>query len=400
MGIIIDMGDTNLLYRAEQMLRYLRNELDSVEERDFLNWLDEHPEQRRFIGKLQKETGTNDELAFFDNTLRHEAWIALKKQIDIKPHRVGSSRLWPLIAAVASVVIALSAGIYFYASEQPVVNRNTEIVYQNDIDPGKNTATLTLAGGKMINLNDAKTGIRIDASKITYNDGTEVKEASAIGMKMISTPRGGTYQVILPDGTKVWLNAASSIKFPSTFADVAERKVELNGEAYFEVTHNSKQPFIVKTAKQYVEVLGTHFSINSYIDEAETKTTLLEGSVRVTVLGTLNSAKDKSKIEKTLMPGEQSLLKDGLLSIQQADIGAEMAWKEGYFVFNNEDFHASMRKISRWYDVDVVFSEGVPEVYFEGSISRFSNVSEVLRKFELTENVHFKIEGRRITVMP
>lgn len=391
---------TNLLNRAEQMLRYLRNELDSIEEKDFLRWLEEHPEQGRFMGQLQRETGMEDQLAFFDNTSGHEAWMALKKQIGIEPHRVGPVRLWLRIVAAASIVIAIGTGVWFYTSLKSTANRNPGIVSQNDIGPGKNKATLTLASGKVVHLSDAKTGIKIDESKITYNDGTAVNEASGVGLQTLTTPRGGTYQVILPDGTRVWLNAASSVKFPSTFANATDRKVELIGEAYFEVSHNGKQPFIVKTDRQRVEVLGTHFNINSYADEAETRTTLLEGSVRVTVLDRAEAVNHKSKRENILVPGEQSVLKDGLLSIHKADIETEMAWKDGYFVFKNEDFHATMRKISRWYDVDVIFSEGVPEIYFEGSVSRFRNVSEVLRKFQLTENVHFKIEGRRITVMP
>jgi transmembrane sensor len=396
LGIIINMEDhTNLLNRAEQMLRYLRSELNAIEEKDFLNWLDEHPEQRKFMGKLQGEPGMKDELAFFDDTSRHAAWTALKKQAGNKPGTAPVARLWIRIAAAASVIIAIGTGILFYAS-----HHHERELLANDIGPGKNTATLTLAGGKTINLSDTKTGVVIAASKITYNDGTAVKDAPAAGLQTINTPRGGTYQVLLPDGTKVWLNAASSFKFPSTFANVAERKVELSGEAYFEVAHNNKQPFLVKTGKQRVEVLGTHFNINSYTDEAETRTTLLEGSVRVTVLDRAEAVNPKSKIENMLVPGEQSILKDGMLSTQKADVGTEMAWKNGYFIFKNEDLHSIMRKISRWYNVDIVFSEDMPDIYFDGSISRFRNVSEVLRKFELTESVYFKIEGRRITVMP
>lgn len=185
--------------------------------------------------------------------------------------------------------------------------------------------------------------------------------------------------------------------------------VELSGEGYFEVAQVKlavtgrkaprKMPFIVKTNEQAVEVLGTHFNISCYTNDAETRTSLLEGAVKVSALTKAIGSK-LSNAEIMLKPGQQALLNANELSVKNADVASDVAWKNGYFVFKNEEMRSIMRKIARWYNVDVVFSNDFASRRFEGSISRFKNISEVLRKFELTGDIHFKIEERRITVMP
>ena len=307
-----------------------------------------------------------------------------------------------LLNVAAAILLVATASIWFYTNQKRNSNKVHSSAYNSDIAPGKNKATLTLADGKIINLSDAKTGLVIDASKITYNDGSKVQSdqslrgssgdpslyAKAVTM---STPKGGTYQVILPDGTRVWLNAASSLKFPSNFNGIAERRVILNGEAYFEVAKDKSKPFIVATDKQEVEVLGTHFNINSYADEAIVKTTLLEGSVKVSGL--------LSHFAQQLKPGQQSVLTRDELKVQIANTKEVTAWKNGYFIFNDEQLGSIMRKLSRWYDVDIHFQDEVQNVSFIGVISREKNISSVLDLLEATGNAHFKIEGRRITVM-
>jgi transmembrane sensor len=290
--------------------------------------------------------------------------------------------LWSRIA-VAAAVATIAFGIWFYTARL-TVNHDSRIAIQNDIAPGKNTATLTLGMGKVINLSDAKSGLVI-GNDLRYNDGTAVAaQAPKSVILTAATPLGGTYQFTLPDGTKVWLNADSRLKFPSKF-DGDKRNVKLEGEAYFEVAKDKSHPFLVQTDNQTLEVLGTHFNISSYSDENTTRTTLLEGSVKINDI--------------VLRPGQEAVLTDGLIKIISADIEAEIAWKNGDFVFSGADFRSVMREIMRWYNVTVEYDDSVPDdIRLDGWVSRKNNLSVVLRRIESLGNVHFKLEGRRITV--
>ena len=217
-------------------------------------------------------------------------------------------------------------------------------------------------------------------------------------MLSAATPLGGTYQITLSDGTRVWLNAGSSLKFPATFTG-RERRVELQGEAYFEVAKVLKPErisFIVTTDKQQVEVLGTHFNINSYIDESNTKTTLLEGSVRVSLLGEKSIANHDIA---TLLPNQQSVVNSTGILVKQINAEEAVAWKNGYFDFNEEKLENIMNKISRWYDVTVIYENpALKEQTFTGNISKFTKVSEVLKKLALSKVLQFKIDRRKIIV--
>lgn len=318
-------------------------------------------------------------------------------------------RMWPRIAGVAAAVAAIAFGIWLYTYEFASSGKTDHIgeVATNDIVPGKNMATLTLSNGRTISLSDAKTGVVIDisGSGLRYNDGTEIASNSerSLGDETAkrpqfvtaSTPRGGTYQVMLSDGTKVWLNADSRLKFPSKFNN-ERRIVELQGEAYFEVYKDKKHPFVVVSDDQEVEVLGTHFNVNAYKDEHLTKTTLLEGKVRV---GRRNEKKILIQ-EKTIKPGEQTVLEQNTLIVRSnVDTQAEVAWKNGQFVFVNEPIEEIMRKISRWYDVEVIYQGDMTNKAFAGTVSRFDNLSKLLNMIESTNTVHFKIKGRSVIVM-
>lgn len=204
----------------------------------------------------------------------------------------------------------------------------------------------------------------------------------------ISTPRGGQYQLQLPDGSKVWLNAQSSLRFPARFIG-NERLVTLTGEGYFEVAKDKAHPFKISINNMQVEVLGTHFNVMGYNDEPATTTTLLEGSVKIIKGGSVQK----------IVPGEQAIVKDG---IRVAKVNAEEAieWKNGNFNFSHEKLGSIMRRISRWYDVDIAYSQRTTGATFVGTIPRSTNITEVLKYLELTGLVHFKIEERRVTVMP
>lgn len=311
-----------------------------------------------------------------------------------------TTRLWPRIALAAAAVGAIAIGIYFFSAPDHLNDRRGLLSYANDIAPGRNSAILTLPNGKAITLSDAKTGIVIDAGQIKYNDGTAIISSSDdnIGAQMVtaSTPRGGTYQITLPDGSKVWLNAASKISFPSQFSGVM-RKVTLEGEAYFEVA-KKHSPFIVLSRQQEVAVLGTHFNISAYAGEYPIKTTLLEGRVRVTHL-TDAGATIKNTSPVMLNPGEQSLLSNDRIIVGKVNTEAAIDWKNALFIFDNDKLENIMKKVARWYDVEIVYlDQDVKRELFSGRISRSQHVSEVLNKLSQTDAVKFKIEGRRILI--
>jgi ferric-dicitrate binding protein FerR (iron transport regulator) len=225
-------------------------------------------------------------------------------------------------------------------------------------------------------------------------NGRQVSENDEAFYNKITTPRGGQYQVTFSDGTKVWLNAASSIRFPVVFTG-KYRKVEITGEAYFEVAKNKAMPFKVKANNSEIEVLGTHFNVSAYNDEAEIKATLLEGKVKVSALDSDN------KLPAVLEPGEQAAInKEGKIDIKNnADTEEVMAWMNGYFQFKSADLKTILRQIARWYDVDIEY-KGNANMLFTGQLTRNENVSKVLSKLALTGEVHFKIEGKRIIVSP
>jgi ferric-dicitrate binding protein FerR (iron transport regulator) len=322
--------------------------------------------------------------------------------------------LWRRIAVAAAILVMLGAGTYIWLMRTPenkTVKTGTSANEQQDVLPGGNKAVLTLADGSTIILDSAKNGQLVQQGKTTIiksGDGKLVYDAKAlttdqspITYNTLATPRGGQYQLVLPDGSKVWLNAASSIRYPTVFTGT-ERKVEIKGEAYFEVAHltpkgNSKKaPFIVKFATPSgnggeVVVLGTHFNVNAYEDEAMVKATLLEGSVQVT--GNAASA--------TLKPGEQAVLSqtNAPLTIDHSpNLDQVMSWKNGQFYFSNSDIETIMRQMARWYDVEVEYKVR-PEDRYTVSLSRHVPVSKLLKYLELSGGVRFKIDGKKVIVM-
>lgn len=373
--------------------RMEENEFYKVLVQRYLNKQLNDEELELFV-QLTKEGKLDDQLL--------EAWNedgGISEEDEMDYFKVNKPRpLWPKIAAAACMLIAISAGLYFYSGTRSSSSPLASVETKHDAAPGGNKATLTLSDGSQISLTDAGNGQLAEQAgvKITKNaDGQLVysivpSDVKALAFNTISTPRGGVYQVNLPDGTRVWLNAASSIKFPTTFAHQNQRKVELQGEAYFEVAKNKKLPFIVDTDQQQVEVLGTHFNINSYEDEGEVKTTLLEGSVKVSAGNVM-----------FLQPGQQAVLplrSAGKIKVSPANIEQAMAWKNGFFHFERETIHSVLRQLSRWYDVEVVYQIDRPDDEFIGDIPRGLKLSEVLKILEF-EGTHFRIEGRKLFVI-
>lgn len=311
-------------------------------------------------------------------------------------------RKYPLqqkLLAAAAVLVFLSFALYlsFPLLTSPAADQEVARV-SNDAPPGGNKATLTLANGKTIVLNGAQNGVLINNGNIKVHksgDGQVVYQAlrnsdgNASSVNTLTTPIGGQYRIELPDGSKVWLNAASSLKFPEVFSGKA-RIVELSGEAYFEVSKNKDMPFKVRSRLGEVEVLGTHFNVMSYNDEVSMKTTLLEGSVRV------NAGKEA----KILKPGEQGVLNQSgnVNVVDDVDLEGEVAWKNGMFQFNDADIELVMRQVSRWYDLNVTYEGRAPVKRLTGKIPRTAKASELLSILEYS-GLKFKMQGKNITVI-
>ncbi len=354
--------------------------------------------------KFNPLNGDDKEL-LFQSIIRNKHFVSeIQNELETIP--AFAPRLWYQLGVAASILLLIVTSLFFYTNRTPVNKLALKVVEPKKaavILPGDNKAILTLSDGTKIILEDAKNGIlanqagvsiqKTSDGKLLYSFSNSANTVSPetkenVIYNKIETPIGGKYQVNLPDGSKVWLNSSSSLRFSALF-NGHTREVELSGEAYFDVSKNKGKPFRVITKDQIVEVLGTQFNINSYSDEGPIKTTLIEGSVKIIY-------KDKVVL---LSPGQQFQPKELVSAVVEADTEEVVAWKDGYFVFKNEDIKSIMRKLSRWYNVEVSYSGNIPEVGFGGNISRSKDISEVLDVLQLTNAIHFKVEGRRITVM-
>jgi transmembrane sensor len=390
---------------GELITKYLCDELTDEENKQLEHWVQSDPDNMKLFRKLTDEAYTNEQLEFFALPKKDLAWKNIVKKTGFKSRKQRSVivRRWLPYAAAVLLILTISTilnkSLFKKEETKPLAHQPTDIM------PGRNKAILTLSNGSKIILDDVHKGtiarqqkISIDKTsdgEIAYLTPGQTKPSDLhvsnheIFFNTITTPRGGQYAVVLPDGSKVWLNAASSLKYPTTFTG-NQRNVELTGEAYFEIAKDASKPFLVKTADQTVEVLGTHFNINSYTDEAVTKTTLLEGSVKL--INTANSA------GTVLKPGQQAINNSREINvIHQADVAEAMAWKNGKFLFRNTDLKTIMRQLSRWYDVDVEYQGTITGRHYEGSISRDVPVSQIFQILK-TSGINFTINRRTIIV--
>jgi len=313
------------------------------------------------------------------------------------------------ISLITTLLVCLFGALYFYSYQDQISKKlpakSNAKIELTDIQPGGNKAILTLADGTKIELDGSENGMIVNQGGIKVhknsdgiieytfssqgnNTSDKIEEVNHV-FNTIETPVGGKYQLNLADGTKVWLNSSSTLRFPIVFTE-GNREVELKGEAYFEVSKYLGKKFSVRSANQSVEVLGTHFNINAYSDEKSIKTTLLEGKIRVIELNSNDS--------KLLKPGEQSMVNKSI-RIEQIDTQAEIAWKEGYFNFKNADIETVMRQLGRWYGVKTRYEGSLPENNFTGSLSTNLTLLEVLEVLEKS-NINFRLEGREVIVMP
>ena len=379
----------------ELAAKWLNKTLTPEEEQEFSSWYNKDQDEPVEIPS-----------DFVTDETTHQDRLFAKIQTGIRdsespPRKIHTIRKWSIAASI--VFVLFISGRYLLQntdtkSKPPTAQISG--VTKHDIKPGGNKAVLTLADGSQIILDDASNGIVATQAKAVLNktrNGQLVYDLSGLKVSSgkedthayntISTPRGGEYQVILPDGTRVWLNAASSLRFPVVFGK--ERNVKLMGEAYFEVAKDIDKPFTVSVGDIRVKVLGTHFNVMAYADEETITTTLLEGKVKVS---------GKSR-DYELEPGQQAAAGISGINVSAADIEQTVAWKNGYFKFERANIEAIMRQVSRWYDVDISYEGAISRDEFVGKIARSADISQVLRVLELSK-VHFRIDGKRIIVMP
>ncbi|MFD1257984.1 FecR family protein [Mucilaginibacter terrae] len=339
---------------------------------------------------------------YLRDALNAEAGISQLDEQAFEPHTVTRklTPVWFKYAAAAAMLIFASVSTYLLlhpsAPKQFIVNQNKN---NNDVSPGDNKAILTLADGKQMILTGRAKGVittlhaakvnQVSDGQIAYQtlNSRSVPIQQALIYNTVSTPRAGQYQVVLPDGTQVWLNAASSIRFPVEFSGT-ERRVYITGEVYMEVSKNKEKPFYVETGAQTIRVLGTHFNVNAYPDEQGITTTLLEGRIQIS----------NGRSHQLLLPGNQVKLLHEKFSFEPAsDTEGAVAWKNGFFKFYKTDLPTLTRQLARWYDIDVVYRGAIPQHKFVGEIKRKTNLSNVLRILE-TSGVKFKIDNKTLYI--
>ncbi len=379
--------------------RYFSGACTEAEQKELARWIDDAQNDDALKELLEEAWHGYQPAAAMPDEMADRVLAAVFEQPQQQAGRVRRMAGWRGVAAAAAVLL-LAAVAYLamkpekqgqHLAEQPAR-------YRNEVPAGGNKALLTLGDGTVITLDSAANGLLARQGQVqvvkTANGELSYEGKGGFGdpaaVNTMRTPRGGEYRLTLPDGTRVWLNAASSITFPVTFRG-NDRPVQISGEVYFEVAHNPAKPFRVTAGGATVEVLGTHFNINAYDGEAAVKTTLLEGAVKVT-----------SRLSRAVLdPGQQArITAAGSMEVENdVDLDEVMAWKNGYFQFNDADMPSVMRQLENWYDVTVSYESGkIPERSFGGGIQRTLPLTKVLKILE-ENDVRFKVEGRHITVL-
>lgn len=374
-------------YNPEKLIHNYVNETSSEKERIIVeSWHQKDLKESTFIPSKEHIS-----------VVHYRTRDTLNNYIHSKEHKKNIKSLWQKLAITATIFL-IGFIFLFQINNKQITSKSTKThLVENDVQPGQNRAILTLNGGEKISLDQTNKeliavqgGVNISKSNglLIYNQHKYPTSTTVINK--LETPRGGKYQLLLPDGTKVWLNSASTLTYPNLFKG-KERVVTLTGEAYFEVTKDKEKTFKVVSKMQTIEVLGTHFNIKAYEDETETQTTLAEGKVKVS----------RGLQFKILAPGQAAFTRKNSKNIKtkESNIEKDLAWKNNEFIFNGDSLESIMRDVSRWYDVDVTYEGNLNKGKYWGIVSRSKNISEVLRMLQLTGKINYKIEGRRITLM-
>ncbi|WP_104383920.1 FecR family protein [Sphingobacterium sp. HMA12] len=383
---------------------YLKGEILPDEHAELSMLFEKYPELQDLVKKLEDPANLRKELQAYEefaeaDRVQEQRILSnimdkIEDQADQQPRRRRRRYGWYTAAACLIGIVGL--GIWQLNKQDAISTQDPSapvdaIKLAENLLPGRNRATLQLADGTDIGLDQGKAGI-VMGDEITYTDGSVALTAAKDEKRMmiLSTPRGGQYQIALADGTKVWLNADTRLRYPNKFTD-EQRVVELDGEAYFEVAKAAGKPFIVVTAKEKVEVLGTHFNVYSFPKEKESKVSLLEGKVKVSVPA------GKTRL---LQPGEQASVQGEELSVQQVPVDESIAWKNDEFMFNNEPLGTALAQVARWYDIEIDIDPNLAKMKLWGSVSRLDNFDKVLKIIKMTDDkIKIQIEGRRVRLM-
>jgi len=367
--------------------RYLNNHASREETAELFQYFQDTNNKEALEQMIENQLESRDKEELIDKMILDRVFG--KIDLDTEPQNFKSPTWYKTTGVAAAIILIISISYLFL--NRSTYNDHTATI----IEPGRDKATLVLSSGKTIVLEDVANG------KLTEELGTTIEKTEKgginykiegntdvrIAMNLLNVPKGGQFQITLSDGTKVWLNSNSSLKYPSAFS-TSERRVELTGEAYFEVSKNKQKPFIVETSLQKVEVLGTKFNINAYDDESSTQTSLAEGSVRV-------SCKNNTTL---LKPGQQFTLTDQNIAVRTINLDQVLDWKNGDFNFSNNNLKEIMRKISRWYNIEVIFEGPISQETYVAQISRKKRLNDVLRALQLSGSIKYNIRNNKLYI--
>ena len=382
-----------MINQHEILVKLSRREATAEEQEAFRQWVQTLPQAE--LEALLNEYG--DIIAALPEVREAhnpELLAAIHAAIDNEPQRRVIPLKW-MWAAAAVLVLAISIIVLQTNTTTQSTNGKQQVA---DLPPGKSGAILTLTNGTQLVLDSLGNGIvaRDGGAETVLHDGKLIynvrsTNSQEVGYNEMTTPKGRNFRVELPDGTVVWLNAASSIRYPTAFTG-DKREVTIKGEAYFEVMKNASMPFVVHVANRAdIEVLGTHFNVEAYDNNSVLKTTLLEGRVKIG-----NAASQQSAI---LKPGQQAQVEEGVRVANNVDTSQVMAWKNGLFNFEGATLPEVMKQLERWYDIEVVYEKGVPDIVFGGEMTRNVSLAGLLLILEKSD-IHFRLEGRKLVVLP
>jgi transmembrane sensor len=376
--------------RAELIAKFLQNKTSPKEELLLNEHLQQNEKDRELLASFKNTQAVKEELDYINEIDVRQAWKQVKAKRN--DHRIQPMFRW-LAGAAAIAGIALILLWPKTPAHDPGIIADSSGKYKNDILPGSNKAQLQLSNGEVVELTDnidsllEKNGTKIIGKSGELNYTTASGQPSPeILYNTLRVPKAGTYRIILPDGSKVWMNALSELRYPIQFAG-HERRVKLKGEAYFEINKDFKRPFKVDVDEASVEVLGTHFNVSAY--DVNMTTTLLEGRVKV----------NYKQHESILKPGQEAFIAENALNIQQADLDKAIAWKENIFYFKEDGIENIMEQMARWYDLEIIYEGKIPAATFSGSINRNAKLSEVLELLSFTSGYKFDIVERKLKVI-
>lgn len=385
---------------AQLLFKHIAGELSVEEQKELDAWIAEKEQNRAFFERITSKDTLRKEFADFARTDKEASWEALSQRIF--PQRI----IWWRYAAAAVIVLLLSAGAFIFFNQslnqtETAKQGNASQTFAKNETPGGEKAILTLSNGSKIILDTVQNGSLAEqggtklvkqGEQLFYQTAIAKNSAGEVFFNTVSIPRGGQYLSIrLSDGSLVWLNSSSSLRFPVSF-DGTERTIELSGEAYFEVAHNPAKPFRVKKGDHEIKVLGTHFNVQAYDDEENIKVTLVEGSVQVSQLAAGTS--------KRIVPDQQALIDSkGQIKVQQVDAEESITWKDGKYIFNEMPIEDIMRQAARWYNVKVVYQSPISHLY-TCVIERNKPLAKSLELMKLTQDIDFEIHQDVIIVKP